>query len=662
MPSPTDIVWHVLQPSGPTAEVPDMIEDTADLVKEYLAQSKEWAQQSIDETHDTIAALTAAKGPTELPAPPDAPTINTNLTASFNLGLGSLPYLGDIQPGYIPDTFTPPVTIDALPNIQDLGPYVPLITGLSIPDAPQFVLPTAPNAPAIDVAFDLPASPVAGYGLPPDIVDLALPTYVPPTLPIFNDAEPAEPELPPDPFIQWTEPQYTSAVKDAIQGVLTTMLAGGTGLDPAVERAIWERAREREDITTLRTINEALTTWTARGYTHPPGQLNAQVLTVQDDSARKQNELSREQAVAQAELEQKNRQFAVAQGIAFEQVYVGIFLAIVDRNFQIAKFAVETQIQLYNQKVALFNARVSLFGLRVEKFKAQLEAAFATIKAFEAQVMAAKAAGELEAVRAQVYAEKVRAFGTQVEAYKALITAAEAKAGLQKLKVDIYGQQIAAHVASINGKRAEFEAYASRVQGESAKAQLEEAHARSYLAQVQGVAAKADVAIKKTDAQIAQNKLYLEYSIADVQRSTQITQQQLAAIQVRATAYEASLKRDTAAFEADKSLKVVQLQTNIELGKLAVAKYGAMLEAWKARATQVLAAANITSESLRAAGQIASTLAAGAMAGTHVQAGISGSASAGQSKTESSAKSQAFNQSTSDSNAYSVIHNYNHEA
>jgi hypothetical protein len=85
---------------------------------------------------------------------------------------------------------------------------------------------------------------------------------------------------------------------------------------------------------------------------------------------------------------------------------------------------------------------------------------------------------------------------------------------------------------------------------------------------------------------------------ATCNRSTQLVQQQLGAIQANAAVYEANIHKGVARFEADKQLRVVQLQTNIELSKLAVAKYGAMLESWRTRAQQILSTFQINAESL----------------------------------------------------------------
>lgn len=667
MPSPYDpvpgdsgFVWHDDYGAGDAESVPDLINQTTDLVRDMLDEARDKSEDAVLQATLAMEELKDAQLPAPLPDPPAPPPIVTNFNATLGYGGGgNLPDLGSLTYKTYP-TFSP-ADIEIPDVLLELDDYVPVITGLTIPPAPNFQTPTVPTEPEIDTTLNFPTQPVAEYGSVPELIELNLPTYVPPVLPVFNDDAPEFTAQAPDPFIQWTEPVYSSDVKDAIKGVLVQMLAGGTGIPEDVERAIWERARGRLDMATAKKIDEARSQFAARGHSFPPGMLNAAITALLDEANQKSNELSMEVAIEQAKLEQTNRQFAVQQGISFEQVFVNLFLQIVDRNFQIAKFAVEVQIQVFNARVAEFAARNQAFVAKIEKYKAELEGALYYIKAFEAQVRAEVAKGEINQQRLQAYIAKVQAYNTQVEAFKSLVQAEGIRVEAEKLKIETFRGQIDAYVGQINGQRARFEAYSSQVQGEVAKAQLEEANARAYTAKVQGVSAKAEVAIKRAEAQIQTNRLDLDWAVANLQKITTLTGQELAVIQANAAVYEADLRRATAKFEADRTLRSTELQVVIEANRAVIAKYQASLEAWKGQVANIIAVANINAESLRAAGQIAGTLAAGAMAGTSVSAGVSGSAGASQSKGESTTRARSFSQSVSDSASYGVSHTYNHD-
>jgi hypothetical protein len=354
-----------------------------------------------------------------------------------------------------------------VPDIaSEIPVYVPVVTNLNIPDAPHLNLPAPIDVPTIETEFAVPDAPAVDYGSAPSLEEILLPTYAAQTLPLFGDTAPEFDVLPPDPFIAWTEPVYASAMKDAAAAVIAEMLAGGTGIPFAVERDMWEQSRQREDASAQKVIDEATEGFAARGFSHPPGVLNAQVLAVREESARKATELSREIAIKDADLEQKNRQFAVEKALDYERIYVGIFLAIVERNFQIAKFGVETAIQVFNMQVTAFNVEQAVFAQKILLYKTQLDAAFFQLKVFEALVEVEKAKGILNQSRAAVFESRVRAYGIQVDAYGKLIDSVRTRSELQKNRVDIYRAEVESNVALINGERAKFEAYDSQVKGE----------------------------------------------------------------------------------------------------------------------------------------------------------------------------------------------------
>lgn len=638
--------------------VPALLNDTGDLVREYLDLNQGFAQDAMDEAVKVMRALSDAVLPSELPSPPPAPLITTTFSTALSLGLENDVDVGTLSPEPF-STFAPlPVTI---PNIEaDLPTYQSLGLTIVLPDAPTLTLPDQPDAPSIDYDFTLPSAPTPTYGGMPDLDEIVLPTYTAPVLPVFNDDAPEFDVLPPEPFIQWQEPQYSSSIKDAVEPVLREMLAGGTGIPADIENAIWERAVDRDQVAADTRADAAIALWAARGFTHPQGPLNGQILAITEESERKANELSRERAVTQSDLEQKNRQFAVEKSLTYEQIFVGIFLAVVERNFQIAKFAVETQIQIYNLRITAFNVEQQVYTQKIAKYRVDLDTVLSYLKAFEAQVEVEKAKATINVAKVQAFEAQVKAFGTQVQAYEAIVKAATARADLQKNKVDIYKSEIEAMVGKINGQRALFEAYDARIRGESTKATLEETNTRAYAARVQAFGVRSELAIKRASLEQESNKQTLEWNIANMSRITAATGQQLQLIQARLATFQANLSRSTAKYSADKESKSVELQAQVSLSQVAIAKYQVMLEQWKTRSGEIIQYGVINAESLRAAGQMASNLASGAMAGTHVSAGISAGATAGQTSSRTSADNTTQARNVNESNQYSVTHSYAH--
>jgi hypothetical protein len=632
--------------------VPQFLEDSSGLVTHYLALNESFANSAFADAQEAIAAVGQAVFPLTLPNPPEPPTVISNGSVSAGLNFDAAPAIQTLEQSAVAPFSPATIVIDDVTD--EIPDYVPVITGISIPDAPVAQPVTMPTEPTVETDFTVPTAPVSNYGTSPVLTTYDLPIYVPPVLPLFNETAPTFDETPPSPVIQWVEPQYSSDIQDAVKLVLEEMLAGGTGIPEAVERAIWQRGREREDDRSEQEIAAAIAQWTTRGFSHPPGQLNAQIIVLRDTTGRKVNELSREVMVTQANLEQKNRQFAVQYGVDYERVFTTVFLAIVDRNFQIAKFSVESQIQIYNMLVTTFNVEQQIFAQKVLLYRTQLEAAFADIKAFEAQVAAVKAGADMNIAITQVYSEKVKAYATEVDAYGAVVKAETEKANLQRIKVELYKAQIDGVVAEIQAQRETFLAYDSKIKGETSKVQLEEANSRAYVAQVQAIGERATIIVKNADAQISRDRLNLDWNIANMQRITTLNGQQVALAQTELAAYEAVNRKAETKYRATVEGQRASLQTQIELGRLQIAKYDTLTSQWRSRVQELIQMSEISAQSLRAAGQMASTLAAGAMAGTHVSAGISASGSASQSS------SRAVSDQTAHSEAYNSGYNVNH--
>ena len=656
-PKPGIIIGNSLKDSPMDPLVPKYMEDTSDLVQKYLSQSATYAAASVLTAQTTIAALAAGTGPLSLPTVPPVETVSVSGDVTATFAQNTPPVLGDVLPSD-PGAFTP-ATITVTDVSSKIPDYTALITGISIPLPPTGTVVTMPTVPAIDSEFELPTAPISDYGSSPVLGEFTIPVYVPSIIPLFGESVPTFDVLPPNPAIQWSEPVYSSSIQDQVKIVLGEMLAGGTGLPADVENAIWHRGREREDSAAEQQVRATMEQWTTRGFSHPPGQLNSQIIVLRDMAGRKVNELSREVMVKQADLEQTNRNFAVTGGIDYERVFTAVFLQVVDRNFQIAKFAVETQIQVYNLQVTAFNVEQQVYAQQILLYRSQLEAMLAEIRVFEAQVSAVKAGVELDVAKVQAFGEKVRAFTAEVNAYSEEIKAEIAKADLEKTKVELYKAQIEGVVAQLQADREKYLSYNTKIQGEIAKVQLEETHVRTYAERVRAIGIESEIVIKNGEFRLAADKQALEWNIANMQRITTLNGQQLSMVQSKVAQYQTANARSIAKYDADLKGKQAELQADIDLSRLQIARYQIVSDQWRAAAQQIIQVSEVNAQSLRSAGQIAGTLAAGAMAATHVQASLSSQTQASQ--TSSRQASDHTGHSESYANNYTTQHSYTHK-
>lgn len=92
--------------------------------------------------------------------------------------------------------------------------------------------------------------------------------------------------------------------------------AQGTGIPMIVEEAMWERDRARLGKEAYRAEDEAMTTWSSRGYTLPPGALVHGVHMIRSGLSNALSQQSRDIAIKVTDVHIENAKFAVQQAVA----------------------------------------------------------------------------------------------------------------------------------------------------------------------------------------------------------------------------------------------------------------------------------------------------------------------------------------------------------
>lgn len=637
--------------------VPSMTQEAQDFVEALLTDSRTQAASAVQDARDAIEDLKNATPPEDIPEPPLPPTVTTSIDSAIGGNFSENPDIGEI---IVNDPLVFALEDIEIPDLEDDIPeYVALISGVSIPGDVTPLSLELPTPPTIETTLDIPDAPVADYGDIPDLLTLDLPTYVAPSLEAFDVDVPEFDALVPSSAVDWAEPEYEAWIADQLKTVLQTMLAGGTGIDPAVEQQIWDRERARLDVVARKAIEDARDDFAASGFDLPGITVLARAMAARTANQIEVSKSSRDVAIKQADLEQTNRQFAIKTGAELENIFVQIFLQTADRSFQIAKYAVEARIQIFNAEVAAFNVEQQIFSARVERYKVGLAYVQAQIESYKARLEAERIKTEINRDLIEAFKAKIAAFQAQADAYRALVQAASARADLQKVRMEVYRAQIEGAQATVAAKKSEYDAYASRIQGEVAKVGLEESNSRSYAARVGAISSVSEIKVKGADLKMTKQKLRLEAHLGELKRLGDLASLQLNAIQARAATYDATTRRDVARYDMDKSAKELAIQTTIENTRTLISRYASQIEVWKARVQQLIEYSRITGESIRAAGQIAGTLAAGAYAGTSVSAAFGGSVSRGE--TTSHGRSYSESKTEANNTTSETRHNYEHD-
>ena len=457
----------------------------------------------------------------------DAATSALNgFTSALNASIGApaTPFSPNWTPPPPPGAITPPDP----PGLPDITVTIPVTPGAFSEGKPNIVVTDFTGA---EPNLNLPSAPTVSYGpaptvpdvsevsMPnePTLADVALPTFLSLNTPTFGGVDlhydylnklediPTLELVQPTPYHYARGPEYASALLDNLKAVLNERIKGGTGLNPAVEQAIWDRARSRETQTALANEAEVMRQSEALGFQLPSGVLAAQLREAQQAYYDKLSGFSRDVAIKQAELEQENLKQTIAQGMQLESQLIDYSLKLEQMTFEAAKTAAENAIQIYNGQVEKFKALLAAYNTYAAAYKTIMDAELSKVEVYKAELQGEQAKAEINNSLVQRYKAQIEAGMSRVEVYKALVGAANTRVQLEQTKLGAVGEQIKAYVAQVNAETAKIEAYKAGVQAETAKVTIYSAKAQAYGIKTNAQAEKARAEISRFNA-LAQAK------------------------------------------------------------------------------------------------------------------------------------------------------------
>ena len=429
----------------------------------------------------------------------------------------------------IPNLISVPVpTLGSMPkkpSVQTINPQfgasAPTLSvsppPLSTPALPSALSPLVAQMPQVDLNANLPSAPNAFVGTVPILSNVSLPGAPSITSAAFNSVCPTAPTISVDPdvFAEAFDRVSHTLMADIDQQVqaylnsvspdhgrmysdLTTKLhefASGqteTGFSPAVENAIYERSKSKTNAETARVQQDALLTAARRGFTLPSGALMSALQQARQGGADNNATAAREIVVMQAEMQQKNMQFALSAINELHKTTITASLSYQQNVIQIAGMAIQYASQLIDALIKIDQMLGQVYNAKLEGYKADASVFETLIQAGMRQVETYKAQIQGEMAKVDVDKAKIEGFKAQVEAHKAAVDAygsnvqaIVALAGLEKIKVDVYQAQVQAFSATAQAKAVEFQGYAAAWGGEESKNKAYAAQVGAYTAQVE---------------------------------------------------------------------------------------------------------------------------------------------------------------------------------
>ncbi|MDP2323538.1 MAG: hypothetical protein Q8N51_05855 [Gammaproteobacteria bacterium] len=541
------------------------------------------AQRAMSSASSSVGAMTLRLNPITPATLPSAPPSTISV----------------VPPVFAPSAFTLPSEPSAAPIYQNISPLehvaFPSFSGvnptLNMPNRPTSLPSFSGSPPGITTSLAFPAMPtVLSNPLPPEPI---LPTRGEPTaptimLPSFDAVAPLNDAVAPTDHQSRFEssyagmapsmvatangymnalmaqycPRYTEQMA-AIEGQLATYLAGGTGLNAAAENAIYERSRSKQDGEARRLQDAAWSSAADRGFTLPNGALASGLRSARQAAADNNAASAREIVVMQAEIEQKNLQFAVTTSTGLRTTMLNATLAYMQNLTTINAQALDYAKSVLGAIIEIYNTQVKAFGVKLEAYKAEaavyevkIKGAMAGIELYKAEIDALQAMTQVDLAQIGVYKARIESLGAYASIWKTQIEAVLGRVSLEKLRVDAFQAQVQAYSAMVQGKNAEWQGYESAINGETAKSKMFATQVDAYSAQVNGAKARVE-------------------GLSEVVRAAAITNQ------ARAAQYEATLRGYTAVVNA--RADVAKVGVDIDRQKLIAFQAGTQYEIAKAQ-------------------------------------------------------------------------------
>lgn len=507
----------------------------------YASQLSSAATAAVSQTLTAVAAVADPEVPTF-----DIPTYTVAQFSYVPLGALNAPSLemppepnatiafqpiSPIITGQTP-TFLVPTPSLTLPNkpgqVSDwVGTPPPIDTSFVFPTAPALLTNPLPSMPTM-AAHDTPEAPT--YALPS--LDQNVPTVTPSATVSdtafqagYADASPQFISMMNgqiDGMLAKTNPRYAEQMA-AVEAQLSTYLAGGTGLSPTVETAIYGRSRAKVDEETMRMRAQALNEAATRGFTLPNGALMSALQQARLAGAGNNAKAATEITVMRAEMEQKNLQFAVTTSAGLRTSVLNAMMnymqGIVSINGQAldyGKQALGNLIEAYNTKAKAFTLTLDVHRAAVGAYEARMKGAQLTAEIYKTEVGALEALVNVDRAKVEAFKAQIDSINVVAGVYKTQIDATLGKATLEKIKLDLFQTQVQVFSAQVQAKNAEWQGYTAAIGGEESKVRMYAAQVETYKAQIDGFKANIEAQAETVKAQAASNQALASQAAAQV--------------------------------------------------------------------------------------------------------------------------------------------------
>ncbi len=533
--------------------------------------------------------------------------------------LPDVPLLPDIQ-FQMPDGLPQALELDAPTfEIDDFNEEAP---GLNLPTAPTLTYGAVPIVPDVGEVL-IPDAPEVTLPELPALLSLSTPTFA--GVDLREDwLERLEniPELElvaPTPYSYTRGPEYASFLLTQLKNTLHSRMNGGTGLEPAVEQAIWDRSRDRETQIGLANEADVMRQSEALGFQLPAGVLAAQLRQAQRDYYGKLSELSRDIAIKQADLEQQNLRETITAGIQLEGQLINYSYQLEALSFESAKAYAENAIAVNNAAIEQYRALLQGYQTYADAYKTIIQAELAKVEVYKAQMQAEETKANVNRAVVEAYKAQIEGAMARVDIYRAQVGAAQTLVQLEQAKIGAAGEQIKAFIAQVNAETAKIEAFKAQMSGEQTRVDIYKTKAQAFSAKVGAQAERARAEVSRFSALYQAKASEWEGFRARVMAEAE---------RIRALGIQSSTLLDGYKAAATATVAEAEVQTKVWEGQIKQYEAGQniVLQTAKINADNLIATNSARLDAAKVAAQVYSQLTASAYSMINASASVSGSA------------------------------------
>lgn len=511
----------------------------------------------------------------------------------------------------------------------------PPVFSATLGNSPTLNIPTAPtvdigSAPTRDFNVDLNVTipEFQGYTLPevPLFEDLELPTLnTPSILPFLQDIPTFNATSIPSTAISFNPTRYSSGLVDSVRDVLLGRLQGGTGLSPIIEAAIWNRDRDRELAASKLSEDTLLDTRAGSGFSRPTGSMFSALDAMVQASQSKIIELSREIAIKQADLEQKNMEQAISQTIALEDMLIKEYLEFTKLSLDVVKYKKDIELEVFKASLSVFSSQVEMYKAYAATYEIMVKTELNKLDVYRAELEGLKLKNDLKAQEVNVFNAAIEGVKASVDLYKAEIQAVEEGLKVEALKFDLFKSDIDSYNATLESKKLAYTVYSEQIKGELAKTEIYDSQVKAYAGRVQAYSTQAEVAMKIGELNSNLEGLKIKQYEADID----LYSKQLQADQSRYQSAVDVYKGQADVFSAKLGLNKANAEITLKNIENTIAQNNAQanisLENAKLNLAALSNSANALIEGKKAAGSIYQAIGSSALAAINVSNSFSSS-------------------------------------